>query len=223
MRKKQLFISVLILIVVVFASCSKVNVLQDIENASSVMKTEKAADESLPLFVQENDDKSQEIETIKTTEEEVKTEEKTTDTKENADDVNNLNENVTECTLSVRCDTILNNMDKFDKSKISIMPKDGIIFPQTKVIFYAGESAFNVLSRELKKHGIHIDFVNATMYNTVYIKGISNLYEHDCGELSGWIYKVNGIVPGYGCSQYILNDGDNIEFVYTCDLGRDIN
>ena len=91
------------------------------------------------------------------------------------------------------------------------------------MVFYDGESVFNVLARELKKNKIHIDFENTPMYNTVYIKGISNLYEHDCGQLSGWIYRVNGKVPGYGCSQYILKSGDKIEFVYTCDLGKDID
>lgn len=33
------------------------------------------------------------------------------------------------------------------------------------------------------------------MYNSAYIEGINNLYEFDCGELSGWMYKVNGLVP----------------------------
>ena len=103
------------------------------------------------------------------------------------------------------------------------MPGDGLIYPKTEVVFYKGESVFNVLTRELKKNRIHIDFVNTPMYNTIYIKGISNLYERDCGELSGWIYAVNGKIPGYGCSQYILSDGDGIEFVYTCDLGNDID
>ena len=69
--------------------------------------------------------------------------------------------------------------------------------------------------------GMKIDMEKGTF--TVYIKGISNLYERDCGELSGWIYMVNDKVPGYGCSQYILKDGDKIEFVYTCNLGKDVN
>ena len=60
------------------------------------------------------------------------------------------------------------------------------------------------------------------MYNSVYIRGISNLYEHDCGELSGWIYTVNEKVPKIGCSQYILKNGDRIAFIYTCNLGKDI-
>ena len=60
------------------------------------------------------------------------------------------------------------------------------------------------------------------MYNSVYIEGIGNLYEFDCGELSGWLYKVNGKTPGCGCSQYTLKDGDVVEFMYSCSLGADV-
>ena len=43
-----------------------------------------------------------------------------------------------------------------------------------------------------------------------------------CGELSGWMYKVNNKFPKYGCSNYNLKDGDDIVWSYTCDLGRDV-
>ena len=126
------------------------------------------------------------------------------------------------CTLSVSCKTILDNKDKLNPDKEDIVPEDGVIFPETEVIFYEGESVFNVLLREMKKNKIHMEFVMTPIYNSNYIEGIANLYEFDCGELSGWIYKVNGWVPNYGCSRYILKDGDVIEWVYTCDLGRDV-
>lgn len=32
------------------------------------------------------------------------------------------------CILSVRCDTILNNMKYLDKEKVEFVPKDGVIF-----------------------------------------------------------------------------------------------
>ena len=38
----------------------------------------------------------------------------------------------------------------------------------------------------------------------------------------GWMYKVNGWFPNYGCSRYQLKEGDTIEWVYTCDLGVDV-
>lgn len=126
------------------------------------------------------------------------------------------------CTLSVRCDTILDNMDWLDPDKVELVPEDGVIFPETTVTFYEGESVFNVLQRELKRAGIHMEFSDTPMYNSAYIEGINNLYEFDCGELSGWMYSVNGWFPNYGCSRYQLQEGDVVEWVYTCDLGVDV-
>ena len=126
------------------------------------------------------------------------------------------------CTLSVRCDTILDNIDWLDPEKVELVPADGVIFPATQVTFYEGESVFNVLQREMKKARIHMEFVDTPIYNSAYIEGINNLYEFDCGELSGWMYKVNDWFPNYGCSRYGLKDGDVVEWVYTCDLGVDV-
>ena len=64
--------------------------------------------------------------------------------------------------------------------------------------------------------------VGNSLYNSQYINSIENFKEFGVGDLSGWMYKVNGLFPNYGCSQYIVKDGDVIEWVYTCDLGRDI-
>lgn len=130
------------------------------------------------------------------------------------------------CTLSIRCDTILDNRDKLDKELLYLLEKDGIkdgvIYPTAKVEFYEGESVFDVLLRETKAEGIHMEFSFTPMYNSHYIEGINNFYEFSCGELSGWMYRVNNWFPNYGCSRYQLKDGDVIEWVYTCDLGRDV-
>ena len=34
-------------------------------------------------------------------------------------------------------------------------------------------------------------------------------------------YRVDGEYPNFGCSKYELKDGQNIEWIYTCDLGED--
>lgn len=126
------------------------------------------------------------------------------------------------CTLSVRCDTILHNIAWLDQEKLDIVPEDGIIFAEKTVSFYEGESVFNLLMREMKLNKIHMEFENTPIYNSAYIEGIANLYEFDCGELSGWMYRVNGWFPNYGCSRYQLKAGDRVEWVYTCDLGIDV-
>lgn len=125
-------------------------------------------------------------------------------------------------TLSVSAATILDNLNIFDKDKLEVLPKDGIIYVPKKVVFYEGESVFDVLLREMKANKIHMEFVMTPIYNSNYIEGIHNIYEFDCGELSGWMYKVNEWFPNYGSSRYMLQDGDIVEWVYTCDLGRDV-
>ncbi|MCI8525304.1 MAG: DUF4430 domain-containing protein [Oscillospiraceae bacterium] len=126
------------------------------------------------------------------------------------------------CTISISCATILDHMDWLDPEKAELVPEDGWILPPTQVTFYEGESVFNVLQRTCKQNKIHMEFENTPMYNSAYIEGIHNLYEFDCGELSGWMYKVNEWFPNYGCSRYALKDGDTICWEYTCDLGVDV-
>lgn len=125
-------------------------------------------------------------------------------------------------TLTVTSQTLLEHIDKLDVEKVDLVPEDGIIYPTQTVTFYEGESVFDVLQREMKENKIHMEFVNTPALNSVYIKGINNLYEFDAGPLSGWMYKVNDWFPNYGASRYILEEGDDIVWVYTCDLGRDV-
>ena len=126
------------------------------------------------------------------------------------------------CTISISCAAILDHMDWLDPEKVELVPEDGWILAPVSVTFYNGESVFNVLQRTCKQNRIHMEFSNTPIYNSAYIEGIHNLYEFDCGNLSGWMYAVNGWYPNYGCSRYQLKDGDVIEWKYTCDLGKDI-
>lgn len=126
------------------------------------------------------------------------------------------------CKISISCATILDNMDWLDPEKAELVPEDGWILAPVEVEVFEGESVFHVLLRTCKQNGIHMEFENTPIYNSAYIEGIGNLYEFDCGELSGWMYKVNSWFPNYGCSRYQLKEGDVIEWVYTCTLGVDV-
>ena len=126
------------------------------------------------------------------------------------------------CTFSIECSTILNNLDMLDPDKLEMVPSGGVILSKTTVTFYEGESVFDVLQRLCKEKGIHMEAEWTPIYNSAYGDGIHNLYEFDCGALSGWMYKVNGWYPNYGSSRYQLKDGDVVEWRYTCDLGNDV-
>lgn len=126
------------------------------------------------------------------------------------------------CYLTVSCKTVLNNMADLKEGKQSVVPSNGIIYGRKEVVFYEGESVFDVLQREIKKSKIHMDYSFSPLYNSNYIKGIHNLYERDCGDTSGWLYCVNGWYPNYGCNRYVVQDKDEIEWNYTCDGGNDL-
>ena len=126
------------------------------------------------------------------------------------------------CTISISCASILDHMDWLDPAKTALVPENGWILGSTELTFTEGESVFDVLLRVCTEKKIHMEFEETPMYQSAYIEGIYNIYEFDCGELSGWMYSVNGWFPNYGCSRYTLSDGDVIRWVYTCELGDDV-
>ena len=130
-------------------------------------------------------------------------------------------------TIAIRVDTLLKNWDLLDPSLQSekYVPQNGVILKTTTYELLSEEdTVWDVLQRATKEHKIQIEYqgANENIYNSVYIEGINHLYEFSAGPLSGWMYKVNGVYPNYGCSQYTLQDGDVIEWHYTVDLGRDL-
>lgn len=138
-----------------------------------------------------------------------------------ADKIAAVNENV--CTLSVSCGELSERLEELAPEKRAVVPSNGIIYAENEVVFNEGETVFDILRRELKQNKIHMEFQTSPIYNTAYIEGIANIYEFDCGSLSGWTYKVNGDTPGYGCSQYTVKPGDRIEWIYVCENGLEKN
>lgn len=115
-------------------------------------------------------------------------------------------------TLTIRCD---NAVGKVSSEHI---PADGIVLEATDLTFCEGDTAYDLLIAAARKYGIHVESNGMR-----YIEGISYLYEYDCGDLSGWMYRVNGEIPSVGCGEYRLCDGDRVEWLYTCELGNDLN
>ena len=127
------------------------------------------------------------------------------------------------CTITIRCDTILDNMENLTAGKEAYVPANGCILSTSTVEFEEGETVFDVLERVCSYAGIQLEYSWTPMYNSYYIEGINHLYEFDCGNESGWMYKVNGWFPNYGCSSYTLQGGDTIVWCYTCNgLGADV-
>lgn len=113
--------------------------------------------------------------------------------------------------ITIRCDTIAGEAGA---------PKDPVILPITKVQIEKGETAFAVLEQITKENRIPMDFTGSG--SSAYVKGIAGLYEFDYGNLSGWIYLVNGEEMSIGCGAAEVSPGDRIEFLYTKMLGDDL-
>ncbi len=126
------------------------------------------------------------------------------------------------CSVSIRCDTILDNLDLLDPEKTELVPSDGVLLSRSDVTFEEGESAFDLLKWVCQDEGVHLEFSITPGYGSAYIEGIGNLYEFDCGERSGWLYQVNGQAPDRACSEYQLQPDDKVEFLYSCDWGQDL-
>jgi len=127
------------------------------------------------------------------------------------------------CTMVIRCGTVIENIDSLEKEKVPYVPEDGVIFAKTEVSFNEGDTAFDVLEKVCEAADIQLEYNWTPLYDSYYIEGINHIYEFDCGADSGWMYKVNGDFPNYGCSSYTLKDGDEIEWHFSCvGLGEDI-
>lgn len=127
------------------------------------------------------------------------------------------------CTIEIRCDTLAKDLSMLTNPNLKkYVPSDGTILPKSAAEFSDGETVYDVLSRACRNAGIHMESRYTPMYGSYYIEGINHLYEFDGGKTSGWMYKVNGKFPNYGCSAYKLKGGEEIVWVYTCDLGKDV-
>ncbi|MCR5685448.1 MAG: DUF4430 domain-containing protein [Lachnospiraceae bacterium] len=115
--------------------------------------------------------------------------------------------------MSIRCDIIKDRTDN------KYIPADGCILDDTDFEIHDGDTAYDVLVRAAREYGISVDHKGSG--EMIYISGINYLYELDYGDLSGWVYKVNGKLPSVGCAAYKLEPQDRVEWCYTLDLGND--
>ena len=121
-------------------------------------------------------------------------------------------------TMSISCDTVKGRGDE------SITPSDGIILPETEFVLDSGATVYDCLIKAAKQYKIRIEDNTQALGNhsAAYIAGINYLYEFDYGELSGWMFSVNGEFADRGCGEYELSDSDSIRWEYTCNMGDDL-
>ncbi len=122
------------------------------------------------------------------------------------------------CSLTVHCRELVENPEALPEEKRALVPPDGIIYENKNVAFSEGETVDDVLMRQLRSDKIHYEMAKIPGYDTTYVKGIANLYQMDAGDMSGWLFYVNGKSSDVGSSHYVLQQGDKVEWVYAIDF-----
>lgn len=119
------------------------------------------------------------------------------------------------CTVTIECKSILTNIENLKEGHENYMPIDGYILHKTKTDFVLGNTVYDVLKSVCAKENIILNTAGGSF--GVYIAGINNIDERDCGTQSGWLYSVNGRSASKACSKYTVSGGDDIVFTYTCN------
>lgn len=118
-------------------------------------------------------------------------------------------------TLTIRCDAALRHPDAAN------LPADGVILPPTELPLSPGDTVHTLLTEAARAFGIHLE--SSGPAGMLYVQGIANLYEFSLGDLSGWLYRVNGEILSLSCDQYAPAPGDRIEWLYTLEMGGDLD
>lgn len=121
------------------------------------------------------------------------------------------------CSLEIICHQLVKNKGNVDKSIEKYIPANGEILSKVTVKMKAGATAYDLLSTVCKASGVALDAEYTPVYGTYYVRGIGHIYEKQAGKRSGWIYKINGVSPNVGASDYKLSDGDICSWSFTCD------
>lgn len=117
-------------------------------------------------------------------------------------------------TLDIRCDALAKEYTG------EYIPADGIILPKTVFFLQEGDTVYDLLTRAVRQHQLHLDASGGD--GMQYVNGLNHLYEKAYGALSGWMYLVNGESASQGCDQYRLADGDHVSWQYTLEMGQDL-
>ena len=95
--------------------------------------------------------------------------------------------------------------------------------PRTKVEINNNTTVYDVFKQVLTAN--NITWRESAKLGTVYIESLNkdgvDLGEFDNGNLSGWMYTLNGTHPDLGVAQQFLEKGDRIVFHYTDDYTKE--
>lgn len=125
---------------------------------------------------------------------------------------NTDNKKTYNCTVTIDCSVILNNMDNLTDGKEAYVPSNGYILKDYSLTAKQGESVYSLLKRACDENNIPLNTTDSGFGKYVY--GINNLDQKDCGSESGWKYSVNGVYPGRSCDAEKIKSNTKIVWKY---------
>ena len=107
-----------------------------------------------------------------------------------------------------------------NRSKVTVnsftLTGSGMGFTEGSQTYSEGGTVYDVFCEMLDKHQYTCNRKGSYIASITSNTGVT-LAEFDEGKNSGWMYKVNGEIPGKYMSQYVLTGGETIEVFFTKD------
>ena len=103
------------------------------------------------------------------------------------------------------------------KATLYVKADKKIILSSTEVDLQKADTPLSILKRELPGQ---VEYSGSG--SNAYVTSIGGLAEFDKGPESGWMFVINGKFVQTSASNYKLEDGDRVEWLYTLDGGKDI-
>ena len=143
------------------------------------------------------------------------TSQKDTSSKQEKEDEKEDEKKLIQCTISIICPVLADDPSAMQEAYRNYIPGDGVLLETSTVTIKEGSSVFDLLKAVCQAKDIRLDAEYSSLYSGSYVRGIGHLYERRAGDMSGWLYKVNGVIPQKGASSYKLKDNDNVVWGYT--------
>jgi len=100
------------------------------------------------------------------------------------------------------------------------LPDEKDILEAREVEIKEDDQVLDLLIRVTRQEEIQMKYRGSG--SGAYVEGIADLNEFDRGPESGWMYSINGRFPNRSAGTKPVEPGDNLKWVYTEDLGKDV-
>ena len=117
------------------------------------------------------------------------------------------------CTVSISCQTAVEAGNETAKQ---MADENGMLLAEKEIEVEEGQTVLDALEQ------CGVSVVTQGSGTSAYVTAISSVASGDAGAMSGWLFKVNGEFGSTGCAEQTVQEGDQIEWVYTVDGGPDV-